>query len=77
MIKNPEISRHNFIFKYGSIWDINTVSVISYDDDRTFQRNSFTKCDISRNGKMVQLQDIGDRRKSWQELLDLKMNDNQ
>ena len=55
MIKNPEISRHNFIFKYGSIWDINTVSVISYDDDRTFQRNSFTKCDISRNGEMVQL----------------------
>ena len=55
MIKNPKISRHNFIFKYGSIWDINTVSVISYDDDRTFQRNSFTKSDISRNGKMVQL----------------------
>ena len=55
MIKNPKISRHNFIFKYGSIWDINAVSVISYDDDRTFQRNSFTKCDISRNGEMVQL----------------------
>ena len=34
---------------------VGTVSMISYDDDRTFQRNSFTKCDISRNGKMVQL----------------------
>lgn len=47
MIQNPEISRHNFIFKLRKVRDIDCVSLISYDDDGPLQDHISPKSDVS------------------------------
>merc|ERR1712008_198560 len=67
------VSRHNFVLKDGSRWDIDTLTMISNDYNCAFENNfAFSsKSNISRDGQMIKLQDIRSCSNSPNKIIDL------
>ena len=76
VIQNSQVSRHNFVLKDGSRWDIDTLTMISNDYNCAFENNfAFpSKSNISRDCQMIKLQNIRRISNSPKEIIDLEIN---
>ena len=73
MIQNSQVARNNLVFKDSTSWNVNSVSMVGNDDYSSFQSNSSSKSYVSRNGQMVEFQNVGNGSKSAEEFFDLRI----
>ena len=72
MIQNTKVARDDFVLQIGSRGDINTIAMVSNNDDSSFESNITAEGDISRDGQVVKFQNIWDGLKTLQEVFHLE-----
>lgn len=59
MVKNSEVARNNLVLETGTVRYVYLVSMIGNYDDCTLENDPLAKVDISRDGEVVEFQDVG------------------
>ena len=72
MVQNTKVARNDFVLKICPGWDINTIAVVSNDDDSALESDITTKSYISRDGQVIKFQNVGDGLETLQEIFDLE-----
>ena len=72
MIKDPEISGHDFVLQDCSGRNVDPVTRIGDDDEGSSEGNASAEHHVTGNGQVVQLQDIRYGGKPLQEITHLK-----
>ena len=71
MIKDPEISGHDFVLQDCSGRNVDPVTRIGDDDDGSSEGNASAEHHVTGNGQVVKLKHIRNGSKSFQEVADL------
>lgn len=71
MLQNAQVTGDDDVLQDGAIWNVNRVGVIDNNDNGTLQSDVSTKLDVTSNGQVVQLQNLGHVRDSLLEVIDL------
>jgi hypothetical protein len=59
MINNGHVSRYQLVLQDTTIREINTITLIGNDNDRAPEGNILAKPNITRDGQMIQLENVG------------------
>ena len=67
MLQQPQAPLHDHILQHRSRRHVDGVALSSHDDDRALEDHPASKVNRPRNGQMIQLEDLRDRRDTFLE----------
>jgi hypothetical protein len=71
MVENSKISRHDFVLEDGPWRDVDPLALVGDDDDCALENDSPAERHVAGDGKVIQLDDVGNARKARQKFADL------
>lgn len=71
MLQQPQTTLHHHVLQYGSWRHVDRAAFSRDNDDRTLEHNATAQIDRTRDGQMVQLQDLWDAGYPFLEIADL------
>ena len=72
MIKDAEIARDDLIVQDGSRWNVNSTSVVGYNDYSSRQDNIVPKCHISSHSEVIKFKNVRRGLESRQKVINLR-----